>query len=236
MTRTKPAATLLAWTMTACLAHLSPSAAAQPPQLAGKAIATPPESRGEMLYSVSCGSCHATEVHWRAKKLATDADSLRREVLRWKTNVDAAWNDDDVNEVARYLDTAFYRFSAPAREEGATSRAGDSGSRLQPRKQGEISYISGGLRPEERRALRAVAGDYNLQLSFAHKRATTDFPGIRITIGKAKEAPLLDTMATGPLFLAQLPAGRYRLTIEQGAKRSTKLVAIGKGKPAVLHF
>jgi mono/diheme cytochrome c family protein len=68
------------------------------------------ESRGEMLYSLHCGNCHAQQVHWRQNKLATNPLRLRQEVIRWKNNAAPEWNNDDLDEVTRYLDAAFYRF------------------------------------------------------------------------------------------------------------------------------
>lgn len=73
---------------------------------------TPNNSRGELLYSAHCGSCHTAEVHWREKKLATDWPSLRAQVLRWETNIGMNWTDDDIVAVARYLNEQYYRFPA----------------------------------------------------------------------------------------------------------------------------
>lgn len=232
MTRIKsaPAAIAMAIAMVMALTLLgSPVSHAQSnrkPTAAPSKTPTPTgESRGEMLYSVSCGACHATEVHWRAKKLATDPERLRREVLRWKDNVGAEWNIDDVNEVTRYLDATFYRFPAAASESG-----------LQPQMQGDIRYISGGLQAAERKTLRAMAKEYNLRLTFAGKPTPTHFEGIRITITDAKQETVLEAVAHGPLFLARLPDGRYRANVEKGEKRLDRDFTIRQGKPVALRF
>ena len=34
-------------------------------------------SRGELLYSTFCMSCHTTEAHWRDQRIVTDLKSLR---------------------------------------------------------------------------------------------------------------------------------------------------------------
>ncbi len=75
----------------------------------------PSGSRGELLYSTHCVSCHSTQVHWRDKTLATDWTSLRAQVSRWQSNTGLGWSDDDVVAVARYLNDLYYRFPAPAR-------------------------------------------------------------------------------------------------------------------------
>lgn len=71
---------------------------------------TPRDSRGELLYSTYCVSCHTTQVHWRDKRLATDWPSLRAQVHRWESNIGMNWSDDDIVAVARYLNEHYYRF------------------------------------------------------------------------------------------------------------------------------
>jgi mono/diheme cytochrome c family protein len=73
-----------------------------------------PATRGELLYATHCIACHTTEVHWRQKKLAVDWTSLNQQVRRWAGNAGLGWSDDDIVEVARYLNTAYYRFEAPS--------------------------------------------------------------------------------------------------------------------------
>ena len=73
----------------------------------------PKDSRGELLYSTHCVSCHTTQVHWRDKKLATDWPGLRAQVRRWESNIGMNWNDNDIVAVARYLNEHYYRFPEP---------------------------------------------------------------------------------------------------------------------------
>ena len=62
-------------------------------------------------------------MHWRAKRLARDWDTLRAQVRRWQREVRLDWADEDVDAVAEYLNETVYRFPraqalrpAPARE------------------------------------------------------------------------------------------------------------------------
>ncbi len=68
------------------------------------------ESRGTMLYDLHCSACHAKEVHWRAQRKVTNMSNLQHEVRRWNENVEARWNEADLREVIRYLNTTFYHF------------------------------------------------------------------------------------------------------------------------------
>ncbi len=76
-------------------------------------VATPPPSRGALLYETHCIACHSTQMHWRNNKVATDWPSLQREVRRWQRSASLDWSDDDIDEVARHLNERYYRF-APA--------------------------------------------------------------------------------------------------------------------------
>ena len=67
-------------------------------------------TRGELLYTTHCIACHNTQVHWRDKKLVTDRASLRSAVRHWQGFSGLGWTDDDVAEVARYLNALYYHY------------------------------------------------------------------------------------------------------------------------------
>ena len=73
-----------------------------------------PGSRGELLYSTHCIACHTQRIHWREQRLVTDWASLDAQVRRWSRNAGVAWSDDDVVEVARYLNGLHYHFAPPS--------------------------------------------------------------------------------------------------------------------------
>jgi mono/diheme cytochrome c family protein len=77
------------------------------------APAQPDPTRGELLYSTHCISCHSTKMHWRDKKLAVDGPTLLVQVRRWMEFSGLAWSDDDTAGVARYLNGTYYHFPDP---------------------------------------------------------------------------------------------------------------------------
>jgi len=90
----------------ACLAACAlPAALAQP---------AAPAARGELLYSTHCIACHTTQIHWRQKKLATDWASLEAQIRRWAGNAGLGWSDEEIADVARYLNAVHYRFETPS--------------------------------------------------------------------------------------------------------------------------
>jgi len=68
------------------------------------------ESRGELLYATHCSACHTSEIHWRERKLATDWSSLKVQVRRWQANIGLDWNEQEIADVAHYLNALHYGF------------------------------------------------------------------------------------------------------------------------------
>jgi mono/diheme cytochrome c family protein len=69
-------------------------------------------TRGELLYSTHCTACHSTQVHWCDDALVTDWRGLQSEVRRWQEFAGLGWSNQDVAEVARYLNALYYRYPA----------------------------------------------------------------------------------------------------------------------------
>ena len=69
------------------------------------------QSRGELLYSTHCISCHTSEMHWRDKKAATDWVSLKFQVRRWQGAASLGWSEGDIQDVTRYLNESIYRYA-----------------------------------------------------------------------------------------------------------------------------
>src|SRR5580765_4395644 len=70
--------------------------------------------------------------------------------------------------------------------------------------QGSASYVSGGAGTEERDELDATAGRFNLKITMAISNG--EYVGnANVRILDAKGQPVIDAIAEGPLFYAQLP-------------------------------
>jgi mono/diheme cytochrome c family protein len=70
------------------------------------------DSRGALLYSTYCVSCHTAQVHWREKTLATDWTSLKAQIRRWQSNAGLGLSEGDISAIARYLNDLYYHFAA----------------------------------------------------------------------------------------------------------------------------
>ena len=87
------------------------AAAAAVPAVAADAAGD--EARGQALYEARCGGCHEKSVHGRRNRAATDFISVRGYVDSWQREVGAAWRDDEIDVVTRYLNRRYYRYPCP---------------------------------------------------------------------------------------------------------------------------
>ena len=81
----------------------------------------PVQTRGELLYTTHCISCHTKQMHWRNDKQAYDWDSLKFQVRRWQGNAGLQWGEADITEVSRYLNETTYRYPPPPDRVGLVS-------------------------------------------------------------------------------------------------------------------
>lgn len=68
------------------------------------------EPRGQLLYSTHCNVCHTSQVHWRDQKQVTDWNSLMMQVRRWQNIAGLGWSENEINDVAFYLNGMFYAY------------------------------------------------------------------------------------------------------------------------------
>lgn len=76
------------------------------------AQAASPE-RGRLLYGNYCFHCHMTEIHFRVGSEIGSWDRLQRVIRVWQNELRLGWDDEDVRDVASYLNARYYRLPAP---------------------------------------------------------------------------------------------------------------------------
>lgn len=94
---------------------------------------------------------------------------------------------------------------------------------------GSISVAHGGVGTEAREALQRIQDKYNLRLQFVHQGSGEYLAGVQVKIADAKGGTVVDTVASGPWFYAQLPAGEYAVTATSEGKSLTQRMAIKNG-------
>ena len=107
---------------------------------------------------------------------------------------------------------------------------------LTQERQGDIGFVSGGIGQSERAAMQSIAGDYNLRLMFAVRPSGEFLAGVAVTLADANGRTVLDTIANGPLFYAQVPPGRYRVTVTSDGRSEARPIDIGRSSVASQSF
>jgi hypothetical protein len=72
------------------------------------------QSRGELLHTTHCISCHTTEMHWRDKRSASSWPAMKAQVRRWRDAASLAWSDSDILDASCYLNETIYHFKQTA--------------------------------------------------------------------------------------------------------------------------
>lgn len=90
------------------------------------------QGRGESLYSTHCGACHTAQMHWRVNGAVKDWKSLKDEVRKWQVVASLAWTEEDVLDVARYLNDSVYHFEQTNERLSSGTCAEQSDSVLRP--------------------------------------------------------------------------------------------------------
>jgi cytochrome c553 len=62
------------------------------------------------LYQEHCLKCHGPEIYTRDDRKVTSLPGLHRQVQRCETALGLRWFDEDINDVAAYLNEQFYHF------------------------------------------------------------------------------------------------------------------------------
>lgn len=96
-----------------------------------------------------------------------------------------------------------------------------------------ITYITGGIGSEERNYMESVQKNYSLRAMIADKTGHL-VADSRIVIRSQDGRDVLDVVA-GPLFYANLPAGKYIIENFNEGRSKQQTITIG-GRPANVHF
>lgn len=96
---------------------------------------------------------------------------------------------------------------------------------------GSITYLNGGRDATQAQAMRSEAARYPLELQFLWGRGAkeTSIGNVDWSIQNATGHRLLEASSNGPLVLASLPNGRYRVTARYEGKTLSRVVNVHKG-------
>jgi len=99
---------------------------------------------------------------------------------------------------------------------------------IETHRAGSIEYMSGGVGEQERAAMRAMGGNYNLKI--ANTLPDGSYVGnVDVTITDGRGTPILNTTTQGPLFYATLPAGQYTVAARANGQTVQRTIQVGAG-------
>lgn len=101
-----------------------------------------------------------------------------------------------------------------------------------------VSYLSGGIGQDQAAAIQRQAKNYPLELEFVVKATPKDefTADVRVKISDAGNHAVLNAVSNGPFFLAQLPAGHYRIEAIKNGQSKTRDVVITSGSHQHMLF
>jgi hypothetical protein len=111
----------------------------------------------------------------------------------------------------------------------ALPSAGFSKEDLPPIKvhrQAGIDYVSGGVDPLERKALKKMAERYQVQLSFAREGSDEKLAGVKVTLIDYKGDKAIQATSDGPIFFVNPAPGRWVIEAELDGETFTKTVDV----------
>jgi hypothetical protein len=92
---------------------------------------------------------------------------------------------------------------------------------------GGVGYVSGGIGLDESDAIKAAEKDFTLSLLFVQTRRGEYLSDVKVGIKDKAGKTVLEAVADGPMLLARLPAGEYRVSAESGGSTQVKTLRIG---------
>jgi hypothetical protein len=98
----------------------------------------------------------------------------------------------------------------------------------EPRTQGDVSYVSGGVGSDSALAMRQIEGGYNLRLLFAVQGSGEYLADVRVKLVDHKGHTVLDAVSDGPYFFAKLRPGRYQVVADNGGTVISRSVDVGE--------
>ena len=112
-------------------------------------------------------------------------------------------------------------------------------SKLPPeQKQGDVTYLMGGVGKEEAAALRKDEANFPVTLEFLkHAKPHAEYvSNISVTIKDHGGKTVLNTVADGPLLLAKLPDGKYMVMASDDGKSKERNIVVAAQRPERIVF
>jgi len=101
---------------------------------------------------------------------------------------------------------------------------------------GSVRYISGGIGLDESTAIKTAEKDFTLSLLFAQTKRGEYLADVKVSIRDKAGSTVLEAVSDGPMLLAKLPAGTYRISAEHEGTALVKTVRVDSKRVAQAAF
>jgi hypothetical protein len=91
---------------------------------------------------------------------------------------------------------------------------------------GGVSFVTGGVGLDESTAMTAAQKDYALSLLFVQTKRGEYLSDVKVSIKDKSGNTVLEAVSDGPMLLAKLPPGAYKISAEHDGKTLSKTVRI----------
>ena len=102
--------------------------------------------------------------------------------------------------------------------------------------QNGVTYLSGGIGSDQVTAMNAAAKDYALMLTCSVQGTGAYLADVKVTITDKAGTVVLETVTDGPILLARLSPGQYRVSADSNGAVVEKTVQIGASQPVKLNL
>jgi hypothetical protein len=91
---------------------------------------------------------------------------------------------------------------------------------------GSVSYVTGGIGLDEFAAIKAAEKDFALSLLFTQNKRGEYLSDVKVSIKDKAGKTVLEAVSDGPMLLARLPAGVYKVSAEHEGNALSKTVRV----------
>lgn len=100
------------------------------------------------------------------------------------------------------------------------------------------TYANGGIGKAEEAAMRRVAKEFPLRITFSAQKGGEFLADVPVVIADARGNPVFELPTAGPLLYVMLPDGKYRVSARfKGLTESQEVTLAGKeGKDLYFHW
>lgn len=100
---------------------------------------------------------------------------------------------------------------------------------------GAVRYLTGGVGEDEKQEIADRAAQYTFRITAARKKTGDFLSDCKITVTKGTQI-VLEAVMDGPVLLAKLEPGSYRVRAEFETKPQERTVTIGRSGMASLYL